>query len=74
MGTVESPGYDAHSKILNPDFINTIDFVPATRLDFGKDLGTEWQTGLSTTATWAVGLSPATANQNGTWQVGARLY
>lgn len=67
-------GYDAHSRILNPDFINTTDFVPAVRLDYGKDLGTEWQTGLSTSARWLVGSSPATKDQNGTWQVGARLY
>jgi hypothetical protein len=67
-------GYDTHSRVVNPDFINTTDFVPRTRLDFGKDLGTEWQTGLSTTATWVVGLSPATTNQNGSWQVGARVY
>ena len=67
-------GYDAHSVIKNPDFINTTDLVPRTRLDFGTDLGTTWQTGLSTTATWVVGTSPATANQNGTWQVGARIY
>ena len=67
-------GYDAHSRILNPDFINTIDFVPGARLDYGTDLGSEWQAGLATTATWIVGSSPLTANQNGVWQVGARLY
>jgi uncharacterized protein YjdB len=67
-------GYDAHSKIMNPNFINTVDFVPATRLDFGINPGTEWQTGLSTTATWRAGSSPATTVQNGTWQVGARIY
>jgi len=67
-------GYDAHSRIVNPEFINTIDFVPAARLDYGKNLGTEWQTGLSTSAIWTVGLSPTTANQNSNWQVGARLY
>ena len=66
-------GYDAHSKIVNPNFKNTIDFVPADRLDYGLDLGTEWQTGLSTTATWVAGSSPENANQNGTWQVGARI-
>ncbi len=66
-------GYDTHSKIVNPNFINTIDFVPADRLDYGTDLGTDWQTGLSTTAVWAVGSSPATTNQNGKWQVGARV-
>jgi uncharacterized protein YjdB len=67
-------GYDAHSKIMNPNFINTTDFVPSVRLDFGVNLGTEWQTGLSTTATWVPGSSPSTTNQNGTWQVGARIY
>jgi uncharacterized protein YjdB len=59
---------------MNPNFINTIDFVPATRLDYGTNLGTEWQTGLSTTATWSAGSSPGTSNQNGIWQVGARIY
>jgi len=66
-------GYDAHSKIVNPNFLNTIDFVPSERLDFGLDLGTEWQTGLSIDASWVAGISPKTANQNGTWQIGARL-
>jgi len=67
-------GYDAHSIIINPDFIDTNDFVPAVRLDYGKDLGAEWQTGLSNSARWIVGSSPATTDQNGTWQVGARIY
>ena len=67
-------GYDEHSRIVDPDFINTTDFVPRSRLDFGKNLGPEWQTGLSVTAAWVVGLSPATKDQNDIWQVGARLY
>lgn len=67
-------GYDLHSKIINPDFIDLVNFVPSTRLNFGTNLGAEWQTGLSTTAQWVLGTSPATANQNGTWQVGASLY
>ncbi len=67
-------GYDAHSRIVNPEFINTTDLVPAVRLDYGKDLGTEWRTGLSTGARWVVGSSPETRDQNGPWQVGARLY
>jgi len=67
-------GYDTHSVIINPNFINTSDFVPVSRLDYGMDLGTAWQTGLSVTATWTVGVSPSTTNQNGTWQVGARIY
>jgi hypothetical protein len=67
-------GYDTHSTIVNPNFINTTDFVPAARLNYGTNLGTAYQTGLSTTATWTVGSSPATTNQNGTWQVGARIF
>lgn len=67
-------GYDAHSLILDPNFINTTDLVPSTRLDYGINLGAEWQTGLSTTATWVVNTSPDTAIQNGIWQVGARIY
>ena len=67
-------GYDAHSVIVDPDFINTTDFVPRTRLNFGTNLGTDWQTGLSTTAIWVAGSAPGTTDQNGTWQVGARIY
>ena len=67
-------GYDAHSIIADPDFLNTTDLAPGTRLDYGKNLGAEWQTGLSTKATWIAGISPATAIQNGTWQVGARIH
>jgi hypothetical protein len=69
-----SRGFDAHSVIKNPAFINTTDLVPATRLDYGTDMGAQWQTGLSTKATWITGTAPATTNQNGTWQAGARVY
>jgi Bacterial Ig domain/Putative flagellar system-associated repeat/Secretion system C-terminal sorting domain len=67
-------GYDTHSKVINPNFINFTDFVPDSRLDYGTDLGTTWPQGLSTTAVWDVGSSPVTTDQNGTWQVGARIY
>jgi hypothetical protein len=67
-------GYDVHSKIVNPNFINTTDFVPKARLDYGTNLGKNWQAGLSTKAKWIVGSSPLIINQNGIWQVGARLY
>jgi hypothetical protein len=67
-------GYDIHSQVINPNFNNFTDFVPAARLDYGTNLGSTWQTGLSATAVWVAGSAPATANQNGTWQVGARLY
>jgi len=67
-------GYDQHSVVMNPDFIDFVNFVPRNRLDYGTNLGTEWQTGLSTSATWVVGTAPTTTNQNGTWQVGARIH
>ena len=67
-------GYDAHSIIADPNFTNNTDFIPTSRLNYGKDIGTEWQTGLSTAATWVAGTSPETQNQNGLWQVGARVY
>ncbi len=67
-------GYDKHSVVINPHFVNTVDFVPASRLDNGTDLGSDWAAGLSTAANWVTGTSPATANQNGAWQVGARVY
>jgi uncharacterized repeat protein (TIGR02059 family) len=67
-------GFDTHSKVINPNFKNFTDFVPDTRLDYGTNLGTMWQTGLSTNAVWNVGSAPLTTDQNGTWQVGARIY
>jgi len=67
-------GYDTHSIVVNPHFTNFIDFIPANRLDYGTDLGYEWQAGLSTSAVWNPGSSPETTNQNGTWQVGARIF
>lgn len=70
----QAMGYDQHSKILDPSFNNTTEFIPANRLDFGKDLGSDWQTGLATSAKWIAGTSPSTTNQSGKWQVGAVLY
>ncbi len=66
-------GYDAHSVVIDPNFADKIGFVPTTRLDYGTDLGSEWLTGLATDAVWGT-TSPATADQNGTWQVGARIF
>lgn len=66
-------GYDLHSQILNPEFNNFREFVPSARLDTGKDLGKEWETGLSVKAVWGVE-DPEKADQNGKWQVGARIY
>jgi hypothetical protein len=67
-------GYDTHSVIIDPDFVDFTNFIPSVRLNYGTNLGTTWQTGLSTGATWTTGSSPSTTTQNGTWQVGARIY
>ena len=67
-------GYDTHSKVINPNFTNFTDFIPASRLDYGTDLGTTWVTGLSANAVWSSGSAPATTDQNGTWQCGARIF
>jgi len=66
-------GYDTHSVVINPNFKNFTDFVPGERLNYGKNLGLTWQTGLSVDAVWGK-TDPANTNQNGTWQVGARVY
>ena len=66
-------GYDTHSVVVNPGFVNTNDFVPASRLDCGTDLGAEFQTGLSESAVWS-SYNPAIAAQNGPWQPGARVF
>jgi hypothetical protein len=67
-------GYDLHSMIINPNFINRTALVPSIRLDYGVNLGSEFQNGLTTAAVWTVGTSPAIVSQTETWQVGARLY
>jgi hypothetical protein len=66
-------GYDLHSVVINPEFINFTDFVPSLRLDYGKDLGPDLKAGLAVDASWSK-TDPGTENQNGTWQVGARIY
>lgn len=66
-------GYDIHSVVIDPGFNNFTDFVPGQRLDYGADLGDDFAEGLATDAVWGVE-NPALARQNGTWQVGARVY
>jgi len=41
--------------VVNPNFKDFTNFVPASRLNYGINLGTAWQTGLSTTASWVLG-------------------
>jgi hypothetical protein len=69
----QAMGYDQHSVVLNPNFNNFTDFVPAERLDYGTNLGESLIEGLAIDAAWS-NVSPHTANQNGVWQVGARIY
>lgn len=67
-------GYDLHSVVINPEFNNLTDFIPENRLDYGTNLGSNFQNGLSVSAIWNVGSQPATTIQNDIWQVGARIY
>lgn len=67
-------GYDTHSKIIDPSFIDKDNFVPSVPLYDGSILGERWKTGLSINATWDVSISPETQNQGSSWQVGARIY
>jgi len=69
----QAMGFDTHSRVINPNFRDFISFVPAARLDYGTDLGSAFATGLSVDAKWGT-TSPATATQNGQWQVGAIIY
>lgn len=52
--------------VLDPNFINFSSLVRVAKLDFGTNLGYQWQTGLSTKAVWRK-TSPDTTNQNGKW-------
>lgn len=65
-------GFDAHSIVVDPGFVDTTNFVPSARLDYGTSLGATWDDGLSSTAVWGTS-SPSTAQQDSTWQVGARV-
>ncbi len=66
-------GFDGHSVVINPNFKDLINFVPASRLDVGTNLGPEWENGLAVSAKWGIN-DPETAIQNGAWQAGAVVY
>jgi hypothetical protein len=66
-------GYDTHSTVVDPGFKDLVSFVPATRLDYGTDLGSIWKDGLSVNAKWGT-TNPETTVQNGKWQAGAVVY
>lgn len=69
----QAMGYDIHSLVVNPEFKDFTDFVPAMRLDYGKALGASTLKGLSVKASWS-NKDPEVTDQNGPWQVGARIY
>lgn len=69
----QAMGYDVNSVVMNPGFNDLANFVPVKRLDYGKNLGSEWEDGLSVDARWGKS-DPVKAAQNGSWQVGAVIY
>jgi hypothetical protein len=69
----QAMGYDQHSVVINPSFVDFTDFVPQSILEYGKDLGTEFQSGLSVNAVWSTN-DPELTDQGIKWQVGARLH
>ncbi len=69
----QAMGYDLHSVVINPDFADSNDFIPRSRLDYGTDLGESLVEALSVNAVWS-STDPETINQAGKWQVGARIY
>ncbi|MFZ2338509.1 MAG: Ig-like domain-containing protein [Bacteroidales bacterium] len=69
----QAMGYDLHSVVINPNFKDYVNFIPAARLDYGTELGTSFKDGLSVNAKWGA-TDPETSVQNGRWQVGAIIY
>jgi hypothetical protein len=66
-------GYDTHSVVVNPNFIDFTGLVPSKGLFHGTNLGTEYKTGLAANATWVAGSDPATTDQGINWQAGAHI-
>jgi len=66
-------GYDKHSVVLDPVFNDFVSFVPEDRLEYGTNLGEQFITGLSFDAEWGK-TDPEKNDQNGIWQVGARVH
>jgi len=64
-------GFDTHSVVMDPEFIENEIFVPSKRLNYGTPLGEEYSYGLAKSAEWIVGESPDTIKQDSIWQVGA---
>ena len=65
-------GYDLHSQVMNPYFINTTDLLPRYRMQWGTP--TEFDMGIAASDYWALGFEPTLTQQDGYWQQGARIY
>jgi len=65
-------GYDLHSQVMNPHFINTTDLVPSFRMQWGTP--TEFDMGIACNESWVTGEDLALVRQRGYWQQGARIY
>jgi hypothetical protein len=63
-------GYDQHSVVMNPNFTDMVKFIPSAQLNYGTNLGNEWQNGLDVNTQWN-GTDPVVSPQGTTWQVGA---
>lgn len=66
----QAMGYDTHSVVMNPDFVDLVNFAPSRPLDLGRDMGDEWRMGLAADAIWGT-TDPATCAQGSKWQIGA---
>lgn len=65
-------GYDLHSMVVNPYFINTVDLVPERRMQWGTP--TEFNYGIAASDYWEAGFYPTLVRQGEYWQQGARVY
>lgn len=66
----QAMGYDTHSVLVNPKFVDTERLIPETALGYGKVLDDFWKKGLSTQNRWSGGEAILT-DQGAKWQVGA---
>jgi hypothetical protein len=68
----QARGYDLHSMVMNPYFINTTDLVPERRIQWGTP--TEFDMGIAASDYWVTGFDPVLVRQGEYWQQGARIY
>ncbi len=70
FSTWKAMGYDTHSQIINPQFKDLTFLIPASRLNYGQNLGDSWRMGLDPSNKWEGG-DPVLSAQDNQWQVGA---